>query len=199
MSSGDLIPLRGAAVEPLFLEVVRDLTAADLADLINSPVTSGPPPLQKLRATHHRCAVLLAEGKDCAEVAAIVGMTPQRVRDLRDKDPAFRELLHYYSDQVISVQLEDSARIRDKLIDVAELAVDEIRDRLEDPEKMKKIPIGEIRQIAAMGLDRTVAPPKATTAQVLAPTQITLNIGNAQPNMVSGVVIENQGETPEDA
>jgi hypothetical protein len=54
------------------MEVTRELTAQDLARLSEAPKVTVPI-LQKLRATHHRMAQLLAQGKSVGEVAAIVG------------------------------------------------------------------------------------------------------------------------------
>lgn len=171
----NVLPLRGALAAPLSLELVRELTAEDLKDLINAPRTDVPV-LKKLRAIHHRQAALLAEGKTNNEVAAICGTTAQRVVQLK-QDPAFKDLMHYYEDQIITLQLEDSARIRDKLIDTSEMALDEIRDRLEDDAKRTAMPTSELRQVAQLGLDRTVAPPKATTTVVTTPSVITLDFG----------------------
>src|SRR5882762_7972928 len=127
----NVLPLRGALAAPLSIEVIRELTPEDLKDLLNAPRTDVPV-LQKLTARHHRQAALLAEGKSNNEVAAICGTTAQRVVQLK-QDPAFKNLMSYYEDQIITLQLEDSARLRDKLIDMSEMAVDEIVERLEDP------------------------------------------------------------------
>lgn len=175
MDFGDVVPLRGALAAPLVLEVVRELVDSDLKDLLNSP-NIDVPVLKKLRAIHHRQAALLAEGKTNNEVAAICGTTAQRIVQLK-QDPTFKELVGYYQDQIITMQLEDSARVRDKLVDLGEMAVDELRDRLEDEGKRNAMPTGEIRQVAQMALDRTVAPPKSTTNITTTPAVITLDFG----------------------
>jgi hypothetical protein len=171
----DLIPSRGAIAEPLLMEVRRDLTPEDLLRLGDAPKV-GVPILQKLRATHHRQAQLLASGKTPTQVAAIVGCTVQRLVQLQN-DPMFMELVTNYHDQMMVNALEDGARLHDKIIDVGEMAVDELRDRLEDETKRKNIRIGDIRQIAEFAMDRTVAPPKAIASASLPPTAVTINFG----------------------
>lgn len=168
---------RGAIAAPLLLEVTRELTPGDLGRLSETPKTSVPT-LQKLRATHHRQAQLLAQGRTPSEVAAIVGCTVQRLVQLQ-VDPAFSQLVHYYQDQVMQLALADAARLQDKIVDVGELAVDELRERLEDDEKRKRIHIGEIRKIAEFAMDRSVAPPKTAAPPSSAPSAITINFGTS--------------------
>lgn len=159
----------------LLLEVTRELTPLDLAKLGTAPRVSVPT-VQRLRAIHHRQAQLLASGKTPTEVAAIVGVTVQRLVQLQ-VDPAFTQLVAYYQDQVMVLALEDGARLRDKLVDVGEMAVDELRERLEDDAKRRGTHIGEIRKIAEFAMDRTVAPVKTAVPTTSAPTHITLNFG----------------------
>jgi hypothetical protein len=175
MIKPDLIPSRGAIAEPLLMEVTRELTADDLLRLGDAPKVNVPV-IQKLRAVHHRQAQLLAQGKTPSEVAVIVGCTVQRLVQLR-QDPTFSELVVYYHDQMMVASMEDASRIQGKLVDAAELAVDEILERMENEAGKKKIPIGELRQIAELGLDRTVAPPKTAPPQSTAPNNVTINFG----------------------
>ena len=197
MPPRELIPSRGAIAEPLLLEVTRELTANDLQRLGEAPKASVPI-LQKLRATHHRQAQLLAEGKTPTQVAAIVGCTVQRLVQLQ-VDPAFRELVSYYQDQVMVSHLEDSARLRDKIVDAGEMAIDELRSRLEDPGKVKSMRTGDLRQIAEFAMDRTVAPPKAAPSATQAPASVTINFGTAlrdvavePPKTIEGKVSEDE-------
>lgn len=180
--SYELIPSRGA-FRSIDLEVVREITPADIIALANAPKVPQVSPL-KLRAIHHNQARLLAQGKAIKEVALLTGRTPQSITDLQ-KSPAFVDLVSYYSDQINTAALEDAVRIKAKLVDAAEVAVDEIQDRLEDEAKRKSMPIGELRKIAELGLDRTVAPPQATPSnQPPPPVQMTFNIGGNQPKEV---------------
>lgn len=169
------IPRRGRPAAPLVLEAVRELTPEDLLRLPQAPKT-GVPILQKLRAIHHRQAQLLASGRSPTEVAAIVGVTVQRLVQLQ-VDPAFAQLVAYYHDQMMTAELENATRLAAKIIDVGELAVDELRERLEDDDKRRKVHIGEIRKIAEFAMDRTVAPPKTALPTQNAPQAITINFG----------------------
>ena len=175
MPRPDLIPSRGAIAEPLLLEVERQLTAQDLTHLNEAPKVSVPI-LQKLRATHHKQAQLLASGKSVKEVAAIVGCTPQRLVQLQ-VDPTFCELIAYYQDQQMSLMLQDSARLADKIVDLGEMAVDELRDRFEDEGKRKSMQTGNVLKVAEFAMDGTVAPPKVASQPAAAPANITINFG----------------------
>jgi len=174
-----MLPSRGRPGQVLLMTVGRELHADDLVRLAtdaNAPYVAQPM-IKKLRAIHHATARHLVAGKSVKEVAALVGYTPQRVSDLKNKDPAFQNLLSYYEMQREEIDVDTTNRMQAKLVDIAELATDEIADRLEDPAKMAQIPVGELRQIAQLGLDRTVAPPKTAQPAATAPTHITFNMG----------------------
>lgn len=179
--------------------VVRDLTAEDLFQLLSEPITaSAPPTLQKITSNHHAMARLIASGKSSQQVAILCNRTPQRIRDLT-RDPAFKELVSFYENQISDAEINDEVRLRNKLVTVAETAVDEIEERLDDPERRAKIPVSELRQIATMGLDRTVAPPKTAIPMNTAPQNITFNIAGNGPardikTIESVKIIEHQGE-----
>lgn len=175
MPKPDLIPARGAVAEHLLLEVERELRPDDLLRLADSPKTSVPI-LQKLRATHHRQAQLLAEGKSLGEVAAIVGCTTQRLVQLQ-VDPMFKELLAYYQDQMMVNAMENGKRLHEKIVDAGEMAVDELTHRLEDDAKRNAMPTEQVRKIAEFAMDRTVAPPKTAVPPNTAPLSVTLNFG----------------------
>lgn len=189
------IPTRGAIAAPLFAEVVRALTAEDIMLLATSEEKVQLAPTQKLRAVHHKMAMLLSEGKGVAEVGAITGYTPQRITQLQN-DPAFQDLIKYYSDQLITAHMEDAVRLQSKLVDVAEMALNEISERLEDDATRKAMPVGELRQLTTMGADRTVAPPKATTTVVNVPHKITLNIGGRGIREAGEKTLDNPPQRP---
>lgn len=200
-SPADFLPARGKAKGlPLIFEIVRELTAEDiysLSILSNEERTAPAPPLQKITATHHRIARLMAEGRSDVDIAAIVGRTPQHIRNLK-VDPSLRDLVHIYENQITAADLEDGARIRHELVEVSELAVLEIRDRLEN--SPKGIATSELRQLAQLGLDRTVAPPKSAAPIQQAPVNVTFNIagrGLTPPEPeeikeIQGTLIENE-------
>jgi hypothetical protein len=193
MPRPELIPSRGAVAEPLTLEVTRELTASDLLRLSEAPKV-GVPLLQKLRATHHRMAQLQASGKTMGQIAAIVGCTTARLTQLQG-DPTYTELVAYYNDQIMTAMIEDSARLRDKIVDAGEMAVDELRDRLEDDAKRTRMSTSDVRQIAEFAMDRTVAPPKAAPMQSVVPGNITINFGTPikQPPTLDGTLSASNG------
>lgn len=194
MPRPDLIPSRGAVAEPLVMAVGRQLTASDLARLGTGPKL-GVPILQRLRATHHRQAQLLAEGKTPTQIAAIVGCTVQRLVQLQN-DPTFTELVAYYHDQMMTSALGDAQRLAGKLVDVGEMAVDELTARLEDDAKRNAMKTQDLRQIAEMAMDRTVAPPKAAPTTPLAPPNVTINFGTALRNR-SSIALDDDNVTLE--
>lgn len=184
MSKPDLIPSRGAVAEPIYLTVERELTGRDLDRLSEAPAVTVPI-LQKLRSTHHKMAILIAQGKPLNEVAILVGCTVQRLVQLQ-VDPTFTELVRVYQDQVISAMLTDAGRLADKIVDVGEMAVDELHERMEDPQRRKNLPIGEVRKIAEFAMDRTVAPPKAAPNLPVVPAAITINFGTPMKAIPEG-------------
>lgn len=181
MPPRDLIPVRGRPPKgPVMFEVERSLTPADIVALASGTIDERnritPPPLQVVRSSHRRAAQLVAQGKSAVEVAALVGRTPQRIRDLM-QDPAFCDLVASYEAQEAEILTEEEARARQRAIEVHELAMDEIRDRLEDPQQIKTVPISELRQVAAMTGDRTVLPPKVAAPSQTPPVEMTFNFG----------------------
>lgn len=191
---------RPTTLPPLELDLVRPLANQDLAEAKGRSAGATVPVLQKVRSVHHKQAALLASGLTAVEVAAATGATSARIGQLL-KDPTFMELLAYYQDQAMAKLLNESERIKTKLLRATEDALDEINDRLEDDTKRQAMPVGELRKIVEMGGDRTVAPPKATAPSVIPPTQITLNFGSPvgvqaqDPSRGQGPVIEHQPES----
>lgn len=179
MPPRDLIPVRGRPPKgPVMFEVVRSLTPGDIVALATGTLDERnritPPPLQQIRAVHQRAALLIAQGKTAVEVATLVGRTPQRIRDLM-QDPAFTELVASYQLQETEIVTEEMERARQVAVEVHELAMCEIRDRLEDPDQLEKLPMSELRQVAAMAGDRTILPPKTAAPPSQTPPNITFN------------------------
>jgi hypothetical protein len=172
---GDIVPSRGAVAKPLVIEVVRDLTEADLHKLVDGEKNVGLH-LGKLRTIHHQQARLLAEGRSISMVAALTDRTPQRITQLM-ADPAFADLVERYRTQIHDKAMDAATRAQIVLTDNSELAAEEINRRLEDPEIVRKIPIPVLVKITESGFDRTVAPPKGAPAATITPTTITLNFG----------------------
>ena len=178
----DFLPRRGAIARPLIMEVVRQITDDDVLRL-GSGVASGQgrnvsirPALKQIRAIHHRMAQLLSQGRSNGEVAVLVGRTPQSVSDLQ-QDPAFKNLLSYYTDQFMVAMMEDSVRLGVKANNVGEMALDELTARFEDDASRKNMTVADLTRAGAFGLDRGALPPKAAGGQAVVPANITLNFG----------------------
>lgn len=194
-----MLPSRGRPGLTLLMSVKRELDAEDILRLAISDdlPRSAAPVLQRLRTSHHTAARYLASGKSIKETALLVDRTPQRIGDLT-RDPAFCDLVAYYENQIKDSSIDNSQRIHEKLVEVAELATDEILDRLENDETRAKLPVGELRQIAALGLDRTVAPPKTAQPATIIPAQITFNMGTRDLRPTEEKIIEHEAKKPEE-
>lgn len=179
------LPSRGA-LATLSVEVERELTEADLLDLRFMPDNS-PPTLKTISARHRRTAMMCARGLSNEQIADALGYTPTRVSQLRF-DPAFKELVAYYEDQIHEESLDDEKRFQAKILVAGEQSVDLINNRLEGEVDDVKISTSELRQIATFAADRTVAPPKAIVNTTAPPTEITLNFGRElKPRVVEEV------------
>ena len=172
MTMNELLPRRGRPAQPLSLDIVRELCAEDLPRCAEGAVTSAPA-LQKIKTIHHRQAKLIAEGYTLVEVAAACGTTPQRLSQLNN-DPAFANLVAYYHDQAMTALIDDQARLKAQRVNIAGMANEEIIERLSNEEKVKAIPLGELRKLSE--LDPLTPQHPALTTQA-PPANITLNFG----------------------
>ena len=113
---------------PLFLEVLRELSEADLRE------TAAPAELlqiKELKSAHHGVARLLAQGRSLADTAVITGYSIGYLSRLR-QNPAFQELQQHYG------LVEDfaTADVLQQMQDVGLEALSILRERQElEPEK----------------------------------------------------------------
>lgn len=160
--------------EPLY---VRDLTADDIKSLSARAAYGSQPGqlIQKLRAPHHTLARLVAEGKKHPECSVITGYTVEYIVML-ERDPAFQELVAYYKEQVGQAYIN----VHERLATLGATAMEILQERLTDPEQVKKLTAGALREIMNDALDRSVAPSKVNQgsggfAGSEAPRAITIN------------------------
>lgn len=128
---------------PLAIEVVRALTPEDLQAL-GEAVAAPAQRLLQIRAPHHQLARLLCEGRDQAEVSLMTGYTPSYISTIQN-DPAFAELLNYYSIQREQVFIDTLERLKD----LGLTAAAEIQRRIEEaPEKFSNREVMELMELA---------------------------------------------------
>lgn len=151
---GDIVvrSARGRRAAPLLMEYVRDLGAEDKEGIENPPAYNRPGgEIVRIRQSHHLAARFLAEGKRPGEVSQLTGYSISRLSVLQG-DPAFLELVEYYSDQVKEAYVD----VHTRLATLGMSAIDEIQERLE--EKPEAFTRRELLDIAEMALDRSLTP-----------------------------------------
>lgn len=132
----------------------RDLTDLDVQTMLSGAMQAAPvPALATLRHAHHHVARLFAEGKKPYEVSARTGYTGAWLSTLQ-QDPAFRELVQYYSGEVEDQFVDYHGR----LASLGTHAVEVLQERL--LEKPQQFTNRELREIMESAYDRSVAPGK---------------------------------------
>lgn len=172
--------------EPLY---IRDLTAEDIQSLATRAAYGSQPGtlIQKLRAPHHTLARLVAEGKSHPECSVITGYTVEYVVML-ERDPAFRELVAYYKEQVSAAYIN----VHERLAVLGATAMEILQERLTDDAQVAKLSVGALREIMNDALDRSVAPSKVNQGSFGAgngqelPRAININFVSAAPVLPTG-------------
>lgn len=141
---------------------VRELDEVDVA-LLDADRGSTAPPLKRLSERHHALARCLASGMADGDAAITCGYVPSRVSILK-ADPAFKELLVFYSSDVNSKYLDMHGVLAGLSLDAAM----ELRERLEtDIEaEEKKISVGQLMELVKVGADRTGFGPQSSQLNV---------------------------------
>ena len=203
--SATFLPKRGRPGALFLMSVERHLTRQDLVQMAaKSSEKSAPPMIQRLKSRHHEAARLVAQGLTYREIASRTEYTAQRISDMATKDPAFMNLVSYYSDQTNELGIDDAQRIRGRLLDVSESALIELQERMESDDSRKKMSVEELRKLTEMGTDRTVAPPRTAIPGQTVPARITFNIGTrdlrpkSENEETEAEFVEIENENPED-
>lgn len=174
----------GAAVEYL-----RDLNEADLAALATpARKETAALPLRQMRRAHHMLAKLIADGVKHVEAASITGYSPSRISVLV-RDPAFSELVSYYSSQAEVAYLD----VHNRLATLGMSTVEELQERLEaSPEEFSN---KELRELAEFALDRSVTPQARQGGSGQAPgTSVAIEVKFVQPAARPIDIIDIQAE-----
>lgn len=141
---------------------VRELDACDIALLQDERGTQAPP-LKRLSERHHALARCLASGMADGDAAITCGYVASRVSILK-ADPAFKELLAFYSQDVNTKYLDMHGVLAGLSLDAAM----ELRERLEtdmDAEE-KKVSVGQLIELTKLGADRTGFGPQSSQLNV---------------------------------
>lgn len=151
---------RGRAPKAVEAEIVRELVADDLA-LLGEEKGSAAPPLKRISERHHALARCLAGGMKEAEAVVVCGYTLSRISILK-ADPAFRELLSFYADNVDKQYIG----LHERLSSLAQDAAAIMQDRLE--EVGDQVSMAQLSDIIKLGADRTGHGPQsqATTLNI---------------------------------
>lgn len=156
------------AGKPLIGEITA-LTLDDLYELENPDrARKGGQELLKIRNSHHQLARLLASGVKQSHCSQILGYAPSRISILQN-DPAFADLLEFYSARTDEVHLDLVKRLHNLSADAMEVIHERV---LEAPEE---ITVANLLEIVKMGADRSGAGPKSTS---VVEHQHTLNAGD---------------------
>lgn len=163
MDLGDgLFRTRGRAQAAVTASVVRELDEADLALLAAERGTKAPP-IKRLSERHHSLARCLASGMSDGDAAITCGYTQSRVSILKD-DPAFRELLAFYREDVTDKYLDMHGVLAGLSLDAAM----ELRERLEADMQAddKTLSVGQLVELTKLGADRTGFGPQSSSTNV---------------------------------
>jgi len=160
-------------------EVLREVTEEDLP-LLRSELRehnwgrqraqSGVGTLTALRMGHQQLAQMLASGMDPKEAAWACGRSVAGVQSLLS-DPAFQELLAYYTEN----QRERDFNAFERLVTLGGTAMGVLQERLEEnPDKFSN---NELRQLMEASMDRSAAPAKGAGAgRGAAPGGVTVSV-----------------------
>lgn len=163
----------GIATRPLDAIYDRELSLEDLSGP-KRDATVTTPIIKRLRTQHHHLARLLAEGRKEVEVSALTGYSQSRISILKN-DPAFAELMEYYKQEAAAAFVN----VHERLAALGITCLEELQARLEeDPEKFAN---KELRELAAMVFDRSVAPAKGVGGSAPTNVQTAIKIEFVQP------------------
>lgn len=159
----DIFRINGRASKPMSAVQVRELDACDIA-LLQEEKGAKAAPLKRLSERHHALARCLASGSmSDSEAAVTCGYVLSRVSILKE-DPAFKELLSFYRQDVHSKYLDMHGVLAGLSLDAAM----ELRERLETDMEAdeKKISVGQLMELTKLGADRTGFGPQSSQLNV---------------------------------
>jgi hypothetical protein len=153
-----LMRTRGRAAVTVSAKVVRELDAADIS-LLGEEKGSHAPAIKRISERHHALARSLAGGMAPGEAGIVCGYSASRVSILQD-DPAFKELLHFYREDVSAQYRDLHTRLSGLALDAADILAERMEMAPDD------ISIGQIMEITKMGADRTGFGPQSSSTNL---------------------------------
>lgn len=188
-------PARGSRATPNAMVYERALTRADIESLHALPdgaLATTVPTIKAIRQRHHSLARCLAQGMAEAEASAITGYCSSRISVLK-QDPAFQELLTYYTEQKEEIFID----VHQRLAALGLNSIEELMARLDDqPEKFTN---KDLMELAGLGFDRSgygVQTKNSHTVNVaLVPPHAIARIKEEVAKRENGKLIELQANT----
>lgn len=184
----DLFRTTGRAAKPLSAVKVRELEADDLL-LLGTEKGSKAPALKRLGDRHHALARSLASGMSPGEAAIVCRYDSSRVSILLD-DPAFRELLAFYREDVQRQYLGLHEQLAGLASDAAELLQDKLEADLDLPVEGRKITVGQLMEVTKLGADRTGHGPQSSSTNVNVNVDLASRLQEARKRVQSRALIE---------
>lgn len=178
-------PSRGKRPAEVVFGYLRDIDESDVV-LLQSGVDMGSvtPHIKQIRASHHQLASLLASGVKPVEAALITGYSQSRISILMG-DPAFKQLMEYYTGVAAGVNVDVLKRLKDIGVDALELLHERVTENPDD------VTNGEAMKLVELTLDRAGFGPKSTVKHEHGLDDDTLNrIKNTVDSERQGNVIE---------
>jgi hypothetical protein len=148
----------GRKARPVTAEVIRELTASDIA-LLGTERGIKPSHIARLSERHHALARCLASGLSVSDACAITGYTPSRVSILKG-DPSFEELIAFYRGPAAELVQDLGAKMRQNALEAQNI----LTERLE--EEPASFDAGTLLDITKLGADRTGFGPASRTTSV---------------------------------
>lgn len=158
----DLTRSSGRAAKAVSVEIVRELTSADLA-LLETERGIKPSSIKRLRDAHHAMARLIAQGLSGTEISIITGYSQSRISILK-ADPTFSDLVTFYKNNLEALRDAAFADGQVKMAAVRNDLIEELHDRVLDaPETLSTDQILDGIKVTS---DRTGLGPQSKSTNV---------------------------------
>jgi hypothetical protein len=135
-------------------------------EALRTPQRSRVPAVKRFRDSHHKMALLFAEGLRPSEIAALTGYSRERVSYF-SHDPAFRELVAKYQPEAIARTRSELEEARGYMTNVVVKGWRQLSEHFDQSdEEGELLPIKEIIPAVADGADRIGLGKHSTTTNI---------------------------------